>query len=180
MSSIASTDETGSNAHAMSRRIRPSSQRTLSALLGTAVCAVICSGAAKAEDRTLASIVYDLAIERPIGLAETAIGVGITGVAYPVALGAGKTNLVVERCIAMPGRYTFTRSLGDFSARPESQCSPVGFSLGLVKLSFGLIERPLGLLFGRSPFSNDDRGPGGVEVEGEVPRQTAPGDEVEI
>jgi hypothetical protein len=165
----------------MSRRIRQNSRRPLAAILGIAGCVVICSGAAKAEDRTLASIVYDLAIERPIGLAETAIGIGVTGVAYPIALGAGKTNLVVERCIAMPGRYTFTRGLGDFSARPESQCSPVGFSLGLVKLSFGLIERPLGLLFGRSPFSGDAQGPqGGVEVDVEVPRQTMPDDAAEI
>lgn len=159
----------------MSRRIRQRARRPLSALLGIAGCLLVCSGAARADDRTLASIVYDLAIERPIGLAETAIGIGVTTAAYPIALGAGKTDLVVERCIAMPGRYTFTRGLGDFRARPESQCSPVGFSLGLVKYSFGLIERPFGLLFGRSPFSDDSPGPqGGVEVDLERPRRNAP------
>jgi hypothetical protein len=140
----------------------------------TLALALLPTAEARAEGRTVAGIVYDVAIERPIGLAETAIGVGITGVAYPIALAAGKTDLVVERCIGMPGRYTFTRGLGDFSDRPESQCSPVGFSLGLVKLSFGLIERPLGLLFGRSPFSKDPPGPEGeIEVDVELPRSSS-------
>jgi hypothetical protein len=127
-----------------------------------------------AEQRTVAGVVYDVAIERPIGLAETVIGVGVTGIAYPIALGAGKADLVVERCINMPGRYTFTRGLGDFSNQPQSQCSPVGAAFGVVKLSFGLIQRPLGLLFGTSPFSNDPPEPkGGVEVDHDGPRPSS-------
>ncbi|HEM46052.1 MAG TPA: hypothetical protein ENO23_03305, partial [Alphaproteobacteria bacterium] len=112
---------------------------------------------AAAEPPSVAGMVYDVAIERPIGLAETVVGVGIAGIAWPIALGTGETDVVVERCIAEPGRYTFTRSIGDFEPRPENACSPVGFSWGLVQLSFGLIERPLGLLFGRSPFADDPR-----------------------
>ena len=62
------------------------------------------------------------------------------------------------RCITPPARYTFKRSLGDFSRHRESLCSPVGFSWGLVRVALGAVERPIGLLFGRSPFSRDRDG----------------------
>jgi hypothetical protein len=132
---------------------------------------LVVTAPAAAEPPSVAGMIYDVAIERPIGLAETVVGVGIAGIAWPIALGTGQTDVVVERCIAEPGRYTFTRSIGDFEARPENACSPVGFSWGLVRLSFGLIERPLGLLFGRSPFADD---PGSTPDELEVDAGAAP------
>lgn len=149
--------------------MKPTTPRKRSRLLGTAVTAMampVVAAQAAAEPPSVAGMVYDVAIERPIGLAETVVGVGIAGIAWPIALGTGQTDVVVERCIAEPGRYTFTRSLGDFEARPENACSPVGFGWGLVRLSFGLIERPLGLLFGRSPFADDPRStPDELEVD---------------
>ncbi len=149
-------------------------ERLIRTLLTGAVASGLVVDTASARERTIAGVVYDVAIERPIGLAETLIGVAVAGAAYPIAMGAGKTSLVVERCINAPGRYTFTRGLGDFSDRPENQCSPVGFSFGLVKLSFALIERPFGLLFGGSPFSKDPPdAQGGVEVDREVPRRSS-------
>ena len=139
-----------------------------------AVAWIAVATSAAAERPTVAGMIYDLTIERPIGLAETLVGVAVTGLAYPIALGTGTTDLVVERCIAMPGRYTFTRGLGVFSKPPESNCSPVGFGWGLVRMSFSLIERPLGLLFGRSPFSSGTPKPRDeLEVNTELPRTPA-------
>lgn len=118
---------------------------------------------------SVGKMVYDAAIERPLGIAETAFGVGITTVAYPLSIGSGNSSLVVDRCITKPGQYTFTRALGDFSSRPSNECSPVGFGWGLVRFSFGLVERPLGFIFGRSPFSRERTTPGSsdeLEVDG--------------
>jgi hypothetical protein len=114
-------------------------------------------------------------LERPLGLVETTLGVAVAGVAYPIALGAGKTDLVVERCIAEPARYTFSRGIGELQARPESSCSPVGLGFGLVRASIGLIERPIGMLFGRSPFADDDpTGRDEIEVDHDPTRDAGP------
>ena len=111
--------------------------------------------AAGGESPGVAEILYDAAIDRPLGLVETVVGVGIATVAYPLALGSDRSELVLERCVTSPARYTFTRSLGDFSQHRESLCSPVGLGWGLVRVALGAVERPIGLLFGRSPFSRD-------------------------
>jgi len=108
---------------------------------------------------TVAAGAYDLAIERPIGLAETTLGVAMAGLAWPIALGTGRADVVLERCIAMPARDTFTRGLGDFEGRAPSSCSPVGLGWSVVLLSFAIVERPLGFLFGRSPFADEPPGP---------------------
>ena len=116
---------------------------------------------------------YDALIERPIGLVETAIGIGVASIAYPVGLASNKSQAVVDRCISDPARYTFTRPLGEFDKRPTNLCSPVSLSWGLVGVSFGLVERPLGLLFGDSPFGRDRQGkPDEFEID--TPRPSRP------
>ncbi len=113
--------------------------------------------AGSGEPPSLPEILYDAAVDRPIGLAETAVGIGIASIAYPLALASDRADLVVERCIAAPARHTFKRSLGDLSRRGESLCSPVGLGWGLVRVALGAVERPIALLFGRSPLSQDPR-----------------------
>jgi hypothetical protein len=144
--------------------------------LSLAALGLLVAGPALADGEqrtTAAGVLYDAVIERPLSLVETAFGVGITAVAYPLSLGSGRSDVVVQRCITAPAKYTFKRPLGDFSNRPSNDCSPLGFSWGLVKMSFSIIERPLGFLFGRSPLSRD-RTPPGQEFEVDLDRG-APG-----
>ena len=100
--------------------------------------------------------------------------------AYPVGLASKKSDVVVDRCISDPARYTFTRPLGEFGERPANLCSPVGLSWGLVGVSIGLVERPLGLLFGGSPFGGDQPGnPDELEIDA-PPHDKAPQPEIAI
>jgi hypothetical protein len=139
-----------------------------------AAWAMLSAPAASAEALRPGAVLYDAIIERPIGLVETVVGLGVASVAYPVGLASNNSQAVVDRCISDPARYTFTRPLGRFSARPASLCSPVSLSWGLLGASFSLIERPLSLLFGGSPLSSDEGvGPEELEVDSapEYPRQ---------
>ncbi|MCH2188127.1 hypothetical protein MK280_19920 [Myxococcota bacterium] len=101
----------------------------------------------------LAAQVYDLVIQRPIGLAETTVGLGITAVMLPIAYPARRSQQLIRHCVGEPVEYTFRRKLGDFGQPPEDHCGAVGASWSVVGMAFGILERPLGILFGRSPFS---------------------------
>jgi hypothetical protein len=108
-----------------------------------------------ADGPSAGGLIYDAVLERPLSLVETVVGVGIAGVAYPLSLGSGRAERVLERCIKEPARNTFTRSLGDFSNRSGSKCSPVGFSWSVLRASLQVVERPLSFVFGRSPMSRE-------------------------
>jgi len=144
------------------------SHRSCIAIIFVALVLALPSAAtAKSGDQRLSAggLIYDAALERPMSLVETVVGVGIAGVAYPLSLGSGQSKQVLERCIKEPARNTFTRALGDFGNRSASKCSPVGFGWSLVRASFQVVERPLSFIFGRSPMSR-------------LPDET--GDEIEI
>jgi hypothetical protein len=129
---------------------------------------------------TVAGLLWDAAVERPISLVETAVGVGVASVAYPLALGSDSSGLVLERCVGSPARHTFTRALGNFETRERSECSPVGFSWTLVKMSLSVVQRPLGLIFGDSPLSERERSSPPDELEVQGPRRAPQRDEAEI
>jgi hypothetical protein len=112
-----------------------------------------------ADDPSVSAVIGDLLFERPMGLVETVVGAGVAAVAWPLALPSGRSDEVVERCIARPARHTFTRSLGEASSAPRSQCSPIGLAFGITQMSLGFVERPIRLFFGRGPFDRDEDGP---------------------
>lgn len=157
------------------------SVRLLFACAAALACLPASSASAAPEhNRTVAGIIYDAAIERPIGLAETAVGIGVAGLAYPLSLGSGSSDQILERCVSSPARNTFTRAIGHFESRGRSACSPLGFSWSLVRMSLSIVQRPLGLIFGDSPMSESrpDRRLEEIEVDGEQPAGGA--DELEV
>ena len=111
-----------------------------------------------------ASVVYDLLIERPLGLVELATGSAILPVAYPIAAAAREGDLVVENCVRTPGRSTFTRALGRLDDGRRSGCSPVAFGFELSQLSVSAALKPLSWIFGGSPFSPPRSGDEGIEI----------------
>jgi hypothetical protein len=124
----------------------------VSALLGLVLAPGLSVASGLDTPRSVGVVIYDAAIERPVGLVETLVGTAVTAVAWPLALGSGRTNEVVDRCIARPARYTFGRALGDFSQRPANDCGAFGLSWGVVRAALALAERPLAFVFGRSPL----------------------------
>ncbi len=123
-------------------------------------------GAADETSTSVGGVVYDALIERPFGLAETGLGLAITPIAYPLSLGTGRSDQVLDHCVRRPARYTFARSLGDFDERPRSQCGPVGLTWSVAQIGLAIAGRPLELVFGRSPL--------------EEPAPAGPKDEIEI
>ena len=127
------------------------------------------SRSARERPPSMAAMLSDLVIERPLGVAESALGVALSAIAYPLAAPMGKSELIVNRCIRTPFRHTFERPLGDFSPPPPNRCSPVGLASQILGFSVALAMRPLDIVFGRSPFSNSqDSYPRGTEEEAEV------------
>ena len=111
-----------------------------------------------------AAVTYDLLVERPLGLVELITGTAILPLAYPLAATASHGDLVVEHCVRTPGRSTFTRALGRLDDNRRSGCSPVAFSLELTQLTLGAALRPMGWIFGGSPFSSPRPKDDGIEI----------------
>jgi hypothetical protein len=66
------------------------------------------------EKRTSESMVFDLALIRPLGIVGIAVGTGAFILSLPFSALGGNTNEAFERLMADPARYTFKRPLGDF------------------------------------------------------------------
>jgi hypothetical protein len=134
----------------------------LGGLLGTGLM----PAEAQAGGRTPspATVVYDLLVERPLGLVELTTGTAILAVAYPIAAAADDGDLVVEHCVRTPGRSTFTRALGRLDGDRRSGCSPVAFGLEMTQLSVGTALKPLSWIFGGSPFSRSRSDDEGIEI----------------
>jgi hypothetical protein len=64
------------------------------------------------EDRNAASMMFDLVILRPLGLAATVIGTAFFIVSLPVSVLGGNTGEAAKKLVAEPARYTFSRPLG--------------------------------------------------------------------
>ncbi len=113
------------------------------------------SAAGSKGEPTVGGVLYDALIERPMGVAETALGLAITPIAYPLSLGSGRSAQVIQHCVRQPARYTFARSLGRFDDRPPSRCGPVGLTWSVAQIGLGVLARPLDMVFGRSPLGGE-------------------------
>ncbi len=64
------------------------------------------------EDRNAASMIFDLVLLRPLGLAATVIGTAFFIVSLPVSVLGGNTGEAAKKLVAAPAKYTFSRPLG--------------------------------------------------------------------
>lgn len=64
------------------------------------------------EDRNAVSMMFDLVILRPLGLAATVIGTAFFIVSLPVSVLGGNTGEAAKKLVAAPAKYTFSRPLG--------------------------------------------------------------------
>jgi hypothetical protein len=66
------------------------------------------------DERSSESMVFDLALIRPLGIVGVAVGTGAFILSLPFSALGGNTCEAFERLMADPARYTFKRPLGDF------------------------------------------------------------------
>ncbi len=64
------------------------------------------------EDRNAASMIFDLVLLRPLGLAATVIGTAFFIVSLPVSVLGGNTGEAAKKLVVEPAKYTFSRPLG--------------------------------------------------------------------
>ena len=85
------------------------------ALLGMATAANAASTGSAAQGDTspsAASMAFDLALARPVGLAATILGTGIFIVGLPFEALSGDFSDPARRLVVEPAKFTFTRKLG--------------------------------------------------------------------
>src|SRR5262245_24653812 len=58
---------------------------------------------------------FDAVLGRPVGLAATVIGSATFVIALPFTAASGSIKSSADSLVGKPGRFTFTRPLGDFS-----------------------------------------------------------------
>ncbi len=68
------------------------------------------------EDGSPEVIAADIIIVRPVCLVATVVGSALFLVSLPIAIATKSTNDTAEKLVAVPGRATFTRRLGDMSS----------------------------------------------------------------
>ena len=61
---------------------------------------------------TAASMIGDLFVLRPLGLAATILGTAFFLVTLPITAAVGNTEVAGERLVKEPGKFTFERPLG--------------------------------------------------------------------
>ena len=64
------------------------------------------------EDRNAVSMMFDLVLLRPLGLAATVIGTAFFVVSLPFSILGGNTGEAAKKLMVEPAKYTFTRPLG--------------------------------------------------------------------
>ena len=64
------------------------------------------------EDRNAVSMMFDLVILRPLGLAATVVGTAFFVVSLPFSVLGGNTGEAAKKLMVEPAKYTFTRPLG--------------------------------------------------------------------
>jgi len=64
------------------------------------------------EDRNAVSMMFDLVLLRPLGLAATVIGTAFFVVSLPFSILGGNTGEAAQKLMVEPAKYTFTRPLG--------------------------------------------------------------------
>jgi hypothetical protein len=58
---------------------------------------------------------FDAVLGRPVGLAATAVGGAVFVISLPFTAASGSIKSSADSLVGKPGRFTFTRPLGDFS-----------------------------------------------------------------
>ena len=61
---------------------------------------------------------FDAVLGRPVGLAATVVGSAVFVVSLPFTATSGSIKSSADSLVGKPGRFTFTRPLGDFSYPP--------------------------------------------------------------
>ena len=61
-----------------------------------------------------AAMAFDVAVVRPLSLVATAGGMGLFMLSLPFSVLGDNVNESGDRLVGEPGRYTFTRPLGEF------------------------------------------------------------------
>jgi hypothetical protein len=64
------------------------------------------------EDRNAVSMMFDLVLLRPLGLAATVVGTAFFVVSLPFSVLGGNTGEAAKKLMVEPAKYTFTRPLG--------------------------------------------------------------------
>jgi hypothetical protein len=64
------------------------------------------------EDRNAVSMMFDLVLLRPLGLAATVVGTAFFVVSLPFSILGGNTGEAAKKLMVEPAKYTFTRPLG--------------------------------------------------------------------
>ena len=65
------------------------------------------------EEVSGGTVMFDLIILRPLGLASQVLGLGVSLVALPVAGVMGNSEEVAEKLIVEPAKFTWGRPLGE-------------------------------------------------------------------
>ena len=64
------------------------------------------------EDRNAVSMMFDLVVLRPLGLAATVVGTAFFVVSLPFSALGGNTGEAAKKLVVEPAKYTFSRPLG--------------------------------------------------------------------
>ena len=64
------------------------------------------------EDRNAVSMMFDLVVLRPLGLAATVVGTAFFIVSLPFSALGGNTDEAAKKLVVEPAKYTFSRPLG--------------------------------------------------------------------
>ena len=64
------------------------------------------------EDRNAVSMMFDLVVLRPLGLAATVVGTAFFIVSLPFSALGGNTGEAAKKLVVEPAKYTFSRPLG--------------------------------------------------------------------
>jgi hypothetical protein len=64
------------------------------------------------EDRNAVSMMFDLVVLRPLGLAATVVGTAFFIVSLPFSALGGNTGEAANKLVVAPAKYTFSRPLG--------------------------------------------------------------------
>jgi len=80
-------------------------------------CMVVFTAPARANEPNDATIIGDVLLARPLGLAMIAAGAVLFVVALPVSLPSGSFRNVGQRLVLDPVEFTFIRPVGNFDYR---------------------------------------------------------------
>jgi len=66
----------------------------------------------RADEPSASAMLCDIVLARPLGLAATALGMGLFFVSLPFSAIGGNSDVAFKKLVVAPGRFTFNRPLG--------------------------------------------------------------------